>query len=174
MTIAYCMSKRSSCLKRKVGVVVAHIGEFNELKDKDPREDSHIQFQVLSAGYNDVPLGLPACVFMNNRNCSRDQLKHNQTKKVKCCPNCGEPIPNKTTCPYCSNKNSVGTDACRKCAATLPSYEYTKCKKEVFGFLSAGENENRSKLLDMCRSLHAEENAIIGLTGVNNRSNRSK
>jgi deoxycytidylate deaminase len=167
MTIAYCLSKRSSCVKRKVGAVIAHIAQFEELKDRDPREDSHIQFQVLSGGYNDVPLGSPACVFMNSQNCYRDHLKQSQAKRIKCCPNCGESIPNKIACPYCSKKNPVGDDTCKNCIATIPAYKCTKCKTEVFRFLSAGEDESQSKLLDMCRSLHAEENAIIGLTGVN-------
>lgn len=167
MTMAYCMSKKSSCLKRKVGAVIAYVSDFEELKDKDPREDSHIQFQVLSVGYNDVPLGSPACVFTDYRGCYRDSLKRSHAEKFKFCPNCGESVPKKILCPYCQKSNPIRVTTCKRCSATLPAYKCTSCKTEVFKILTVGEENSQSKLLDMCRSLHAEENAIIGLTGVN-------
>jgi deoxycytidylate deaminase len=69
MTMAYCMSKKSSCLKRKVGAVVAYVEEFTKLQGGDPRKDAGMRFQVVSAGYNDVPLGSPPCVFTDYAKC---------------------------------------------------------------------------------------------------------
>lgn len=168
MTMAYCISKKSSCLKRKVGTVIAYVESFEKLRGKDPREDSHIQFQVLSAGYNDVPLGTIACVFTSYKKCYRDYLKEEQAKKIRCCWNCGENIPKNILCPYCEKKNNpVRTTTCKKCGATLPTYKCAKCKTNVFEILIAGKEPSQSKFLDMCRSLHAEETAIISLAGIN-------
>ena len=64
MTMAYCASKRSSCLKRKVGAVVAYIRSIKNKQSRgnqDPRQRD-LPFQIVSFGYNDIPAGTP-CVF---------------------------------------------------------------------------------------------------------------
>lgn len=56
MTMAYAISQKSSCLKRKVGAVIV-----------DPLDN------VLSSGYNEVPMGETACSH-KYRKCHRDHF----------------------------------------------------------------------------------------------------
>jgi deoxycytidylate deaminase len=77
MTLAYCVSKRSSCLKRKVGAVIAYVRNF---KGEEQPEDRDLQFQIVSTGYNDVPAGKP-CVFSDWGKCYRDCLQEEHAKK---------------------------------------------------------------------------------------------
>lgn len=148
MTIAYCASKRSSCTKRKVGSVIAHIVEFRKLEGKVKRPEDHIKFQVVSSGFNEVPLGTTPCALdddVTNSRCQRDYLKKTFSKEFKYCPNCGGKIPKDADLSYqCSN-----------------------CETLIFEQYLPGTRKGSGKLLDICRSLHGEENAIIGLAGVN-------
>jgi deoxycytidylate deaminase len=60
----------------------------------------------------------------------------------------------------------VFADKCVKCDATIQPYKCENCGVDVFDVLVPRDNQSASKLLDMCRSLHGEENGIIGLAGV--------
>lgn len=165
MTLAYCVSKRSSCLKRKVGAVIAYV---RNIKKEDKPEDRDVQFQIVSTGYNDVPAGKP-CIFSDWGKCYRDYLQEEHAKKFKYCPNCGQEIPNEITCPHCGSKSEVRTLQCGNCKRDfLADYKCSNssCKCEIFSTYLPGEKEAPGKLLDMCRALHAEENAILGLSGI--------
>jgi len=165
MTLAYCVSKRSSCLKRKVGAVIAYV---RNIKKEDKPEDRDLQFQIVSTGYNDVPAGKP-CIFSDCGKCYRDYLQEEHAKKFKNCPNCGQQIPDKINCPRCGSLSEIRTLQCSSCKRDLlADYKCSNssCACEIFSTYLPGEKEAPGKLLDMCRALHAEENAILGLSGI--------
>jgi deoxycytidylate deaminase/dephospho-CoA kinase len=148
MTAAYVISKRSKCLKRKVGAVIA-------TKEGD----------IISTGYNNVPRGTIPCVEDPSLNqCARDLLQEEIGKKFKVCPNCGKAITfSNVECPRCLTKLSAFTKKCPNCHKD-PEIEYRcSCGVEVYETFLAGRKMETGKLLDVCRSLHAEENAILNL-----------
>ncbi|MCJ7543619.1 MAG: hypothetical protein MUP47_03470 [Phycisphaerae bacterium] len=155
MTAAYVESKRSSCLKRKVGAVIA-----------SPTGD------IIAAAHNDVPSALEPCV-RDPRfgRCARDVILESIGKDIKHCPNCGEPVTLSDKCKHCGTEIVSFTTRCPKCLAIVElDYICPKCRKRVFAdFLPGGGSGRVGNLLDMCRALHAEENAILNLAkfGVN-------
>ncbi|MBN1506946.1 MAG: hypothetical protein JW955_08875 [Sedimentisphaerales bacterium] len=168
MTMAYCASKRSSCLKRKVGAVLAYIRKIKD-GDSGGNQDSgerDLPFQIVSSGYNDIPAGTP-CVFSPWKGCYRDHLLADHAKVVKCCPSCGQVLPGGLKCPHCGIENEVRTLQCTGCGGDLlGDYTCEKCGYRVFSVCLPGKEGVPGKLLDMCRALHAEENAILGLSGI--------
>jgi len=159
MTAAYVESRRSSCLKRKVGAVISAIPI-----DGKNINDGHI----LSSGFNDVPIGEPSCLeHPEYQGCARDFLIENLGKSIKHCPHCGEKIIIDGKCEECNYKIMEFKRRCPKCSRNL-SIEYKcknrRCKKDVFKEFLPGGNPNIGKMLDMCRALHAEENAILNLS----------
>jgi len=176
MTMAYCASKRSSCEKRKVGTVIAHVKEFKHLEEKIKRPEDNKKFLIVSSGYNEVPLGTDPCTLSEYRKCYRDHVKEQLARKYLNCPNCGELIPNEITCPSCKTgyaRESIECFCSQKRADQsecktdlLANYECDKCKTKVFNAYLPGFVKGSGKLLDICRALHGEETAIIGLAGV--------
>jgi len=170
MTMAYCASKRSSCLKRQVGAIIACI---RKIKDEYPdancdRDERDPPFQVVSSGYNDIPAGTP-CVFAEWHGCYRDHLLQEHAKVIKYCPNCGQVLPEEIACPHCGTQNNNRTLECPQCGGDLLAdyqCQNQKCKYKVFSVCLPGKEAAPGNLLDMCRALHAEENAILGLSGV--------
>jgi deoxycytidylate deaminase len=165
MTMAYAESQRSHCLKRKVGAIITmeystKVGNKNAVKEA---------IWVISSGHNEVPLGITPCVFDEKlEKCYRDYLQEGQAGKYKCCPRCGTKIslPN-IQCPTngCDFETTEYLKSCPKCKAEFdrkyicPNKE---CGVDVFGvYLKGG-----GKLLDMCKALHAEENALLSLVNV--------
>jgi len=104
MSMAYAVSMRSSCSKRKVGAIII--------------DDSG---NVFSSGYNEVPITQPPC-FSEYGKCYRDTLKKDFKTKL----------------------SDIIKDA--------KQFEETYDE-----FIST------FKILDYCRALHAEENAIINV-----------
>lgn len=72
--------------------------------------------------------------------CYRDYIKRDMIKGFQYCPACGKQLKEKNECPKC----------------------HTNLAKKYFG----GPDSRTGKLLDMCRALHAEEIAILGLAGI--------
>jgi len=105
MAMAYAMSQRSSCRKRKVGAIIV---------DRDGN--------VISSGYNEVPTYEKPCTQEYNA-CHRDWLTDRFLRKLK------EQIPE----------------------ATPKERDIKLLFRKEF------------KILDYCRALHAEENAIVNL-----------
>ena len=107
MAIAYAVSMRSSCLKRKVGaVIVDDLGN------------------VFSSGYNEVPCTQKSCIQEYGR-CYRDQLKAEFRDKLG--------------------------------ALSLDENEQDQVYKSF---------KESFKILDYCRALHAEENAILNVARI--------
>jgi dCMP deaminase len=158
MTIAYAESQRSSCLKRKVGCVIASISTVNG--DENSVKDS---VQIISSGHNEVPTGTTPCIFTEFEKCYRDHLQEKQAEKIKYCPKCGEKIKLSFTKCKCGKKTKKFLRVCPSCKKPVDiSYECPKCNTDVFSeYLHSG-----GKLLDMCRALHAEENALLNLTKI--------
>lgn len=148
MTAAYVVSKRSSCLKRKVGAVIA------------TREG-----EVISSGYNEVPQGSESCLRDTRYNqCARDQLQVQLARKLQYCPACGKKITVSSACASCGEELHQFAKQCPKCGQD-PDVEYTcDCGISVFREFLSGMSGETGRLLDMCRALHAEENAILNLT----------
>jgi deoxycytidylate deaminase len=169
MTMAYCASKRSSCLKRKVGAVIAYVRSIeDEYPDAhiDEATDRDIPFQVVSVGYNDIPLGTP-CVFSEWKTCYREYLQEERAKALKNCWNCGELLPVSIKCAHCGSENASRSLRCSECDSDLlADYACQRCGHRVFSICLPGEEGMPGKLLDMCRALHAEESAILGLAGI--------
>jgi deoxycytidylate deaminase len=181
MTMAYCASKRSSCENRKVGAVIAHVEKFNFLQQRVRRPEDHIKFKVISSGYNEVPLGTDPCTLGEYQKCYRDHAREELARKYLNCPNCGERIPDQIECPSCKAVYERASIECY-CTQTradrsecktdlLANYKCTKCETKVFSTYLLGSVKGSGKLLDICRALHGEENAIIGLTGVSKPNN---
>jgi len=168
MTMAYCASKRSSCLKRKVGAVIAYIRKIKDVYPNANHEsgEKDLPFQIVSSGYNDVPAGI-ACVFSEWQGCYRDSLLESHARIVKACPNCGEKLPDMIACAHCGTEHGIRALQCEMCRGDLlADYECAKCEFKVFSVCLPGKEAAPGKLLDMCRALHAEENAILGLSGI--------
>ena len=105
MAMAYAMSQRSSCRKRKVGAVIAD-GDGN----------------VISSGYNEVPTYEKPCTQEYN-DCHRDWLTDRFLLKLK---------------------------------EQVPEAEHKDTEIKILF-------RKEFKILDYCRALHAEENAIVNL-----------
>lgn len=163
MTMAYVESQRSSCLKRKVGAVVT--STINAVRNSEDNAITNTIY-VLSSGHNEVPPGTIPCIFDPNlQKCYRDHLQEEQAAKYHFCPKCGTKIGLPTT--KCSNTNCDFTTSeylkvCPKCKREI-HVKYVcsnaRCGTRVFKeYLLGG-----GKLLDMCKALHAEENALMNL-----------
>jgi len=149
MTAAYVESKRSSCLKRKVGAVIA-----------SPTGD------IIAAGHNEVPQAAKPCIQDPRYGwCARDVLQERLGQAIKHCPGCGEPVAVKAECKACGADIVQFAKRCPQCRSSVEiEYSCPKCKRRVFSeFLPGGASAGSGKLLDLCRALHAEENAILNL-----------
>lgn len=104
MTIAYANSRRSSCIKRKVGAIIVDENGF-----------------LFSSGYNEVPMGELPCQNQHG-NCYRNVIKDELSSVIR---------------RNISNKS-----------------EQEIIHREVI---------SKYKVLDYCRALHAEENAILNI-----------
>lgn len=168
MTMAYAESQQSSCLKRKVGAIIASITSFNSKVGNSISESTH----VISSGHNEVPFGSTPCVFNKDyEKCYRDYLQEKQAQKIKNCPSCGKKVilPG-SICKGCGYKISSFVKVCPQCKIDFQdNYRCAKCGSQVFKEFLVSDG----KLLDMCRALHAEENALLNLTkiGIQNSSN---
>lgn len=158
MTMAYCESLGSSCLQRKVGAVIA-------------TEDGH----VISTGKNDVPYNQKTCIEEFGQ-CYRNYLKESHALKLKFCPNCGLEVKlPRYNCYNCKKELSRYYKNCRACGEEIsPNYECPRCGTEVFEEFVPGSKGGPGKLLDVCRSLHAEENAIIKLSKIGGVSSENR
>ncbi len=173
MTLAYSLSKMSSCVKRKVGSVIVRTEKAKTLKSENSGKVISLPF-IVSSGYNEVPLGSNKCIYHPDYEmCYRDYLQQIHARKIKYCPNCGEKIIIKVACPSCEKIFNKYVKFCPECKKEIEdTFKCKKCGYEVFKKFLPGENETPGKLLDMCRSLHAEENALLNLVGSGNNSQR--
>jgi deoxycytidylate deaminase len=168
MTMAYAESQRSSCIKRKVGAIIASIENI----DTQGIESINKNAFVLSSGYNEVPFGSTPCILNPEfERCFRDFLQEEHGKKICFCPACGRKInlpPVK--CKFCGLDIPGGfLKVCPQCKNESEIKYTCECKSVIFEeFLLSG-----GKLLDMCKALHAEENALLHLTkiGIQNSEN---
>jgi len=160
MTMAYAESQRSSCLKRKVGAIIAEINHSSFGNGSDNRINESVN--IISSGHNEVPLGSIPCAFNPEyEKCYRDHLQEEHAKKIKFCPNCGEEIKlSSQKCKKCKHEIKTFIKVCPDCKNEIDvQYKCPKCDKEVFKEYLIGAG----KLLDMCKALHAEENALLSL-----------
>ncbi len=162
MTMAYSESSRSACIKRNVGAVIA---TARQSKDKKREYGA-----VIASGHNEVPEGLDPCIFASGlERCHRDMIQENYAKMLRHCPTCGTIITTDFKCRACHASISGFTKTCPTCKGD-PEIEYSctnpDCKHhndDLYSLFVPGSGSNKGKLLDVCRSLHAEENAIISL-----------
>jgi deoxycytidylate deaminase/dephospho-CoA kinase len=147
MTLAYCESKRSRCLKRRVGAVIALGGV------------------PVAASHNDVPPGIDHCMETEDGRCFRDKIQEDAAKRIRHCPACGKRIALRgMKCVACNRRihdfvKQCPNPQCKK----DPQVRFTcKCGNEVFEVFLPGKGQS-GKLLDICRAIHAEENAILTL-----------
>ena len=152
MTVAYVESKRSSCLKRKVGAVIASFSG-----------------DIIAAGHNEVPEASEPCIHDPRYGwCARDVAQEKLGQEIKHCPSCGKTIVIKMACKACGASIDRFAKRCPnvECKAAMEfNYVCPKCKRSVFSdFLPGGGSDKTGKLLDLCRALHAEENAILNLS----------
>lgn len=155
MTAAYVESRRSSCLKRKVGAVIASA-----------------KGDIISAGHNDVPGATKPCIEDPEYGwCARDVIQEHLGQAMAHCPGCGRTIEIDTySCKSCGQELTDFRKRCsnQDCRASVDvPYKCPQCDADVFQtFLPGGGSGGTGRLLDMCRSLHAEENAILNLCKV--------
>ncbi|MFC1765413.1 deaminase [Planctomycetota bacterium] len=114
MTTAVSQSFASSCLKRKVGALIA-----NE-EDKIP----------LSVGYNDNPVGMESCFLVYNGICYKDMLMEKKLEHMAPihCPECGT-LQEALKWPWtCNGKKSDGqTCTCNFKQTFFPSRNIELC-----------------------------------------------
>lgn len=149
MTLAYMESLFSSCLQRKVGAVIA-------------TEDG----MIISSGFNHVPPSEKTC-YDEYGECYRGYLKTEHSKKIKFCPACGSLI--NIACNKCGKDINAGSSVCGECGDPV-NYECPTCHEKVFEVFTPGGKRSIGKLLDVCRALHAEENAILNIAKVGGTS----
>ena len=179
MTIAYSFSKMSSCLKRKVGSVIIDkiTAKKSEQKATERNGDSSERVKeipfIVSSGYNEVPIGSYKCIFNPEyQMCYRDYLQELHAKNISHCPNCGEKIQLKIECPHCHEMHDGFIKFCRSSLKEIEDdYICPNCNVPVFKKFLPGGKDSAGKLLDMCRALHAEENALLNLVKSGNSSN---
>jgi deoxycytidylate deaminase len=164
MTIGYSLSKMSSCLKRKVGSVIVDVDKLNNNKNIEIGKIPSIPF-IVSSGYNEVPLGSYKCIFHPDyQKCYRDYLKESYAQKLKFCPNCGKEIMIKVECPKCQKFFDKFVINCDNCYVEIDfNFICSNCGIKIFDEHIPGSKKTPGKLLDMCRSLHAEEVALLKL-----------
>ncbi|MCP4162270.1 MAG: hypothetical protein GY760_19545 [Deltaproteobacteria bacterium] len=166
MTTAYAVSRMSSCLKRKVGAVITN-------SSKKEKVDTGIINSlpcIVSTGYNEVPFGSYKCIYHPEfQKCYRDFLQEAHANKIKHCPECGLKIEYQIECPECKSKYKKYMKFCLECKIELEDkFKCEGCGTEIFKEFLPGEKNTPGKLLDMCRALHAEENALLNL--INNKN----
>ncbi len=153
MTMAYCESLRSSCLKRQVGAVIVE------------RDGA-----VISVAHNDVPEGSDSCLKHERyERCARDVIQEAVAADIKHCPSCGEKVRVGWQCAACEKPIDIFTKRCPHCGEDPEVIYECECGTDVFDtHLPGGRKGKAGKLLDMCRALHAEETAILSLakTGI--------
>lgn len=149
MTLAYLESLSSSCIQRKVGAVIA-------TKEGD----------IISSAFNDVPPNEESCLDKYGE-CYRKYMNKEYSKQIKHCPSCGESV--EIRCNNCQEEIDVYTRKCPYCGAKIND-SCTNCKREIFEIFTPAGKKAIGKLLDVCRSLHAEENAILRVAKVGGRS----
>ena len=167
ITIAYSLSECSNCLKRKVGAVAVDVEKAKN--DGKIVMQENIQKElpfIISSGYNEVPLGQFPCLYNPDyHKCYRDYLQEEFAEKLKHCPNCGHKITlKKTTCPSCGTVHDSFVKSCNNCLKEI-QYKLTcdNCKVSIFDMYIPGSKHSPGKLLDMCKSLHAEEMCLLKL-----------
>ncbi len=136
MTIAYSLSERSNCLKRKVGAVVVDVEKAKS--DAKIALQENIQKEIpfiISSGYNEVPIGQFPCLYNPEyHKCYRDYLQEEFAKRLKYCPNCGHKITlKKTTCPSCGIVHDSFVKSCNNCQKEI-EYKFVcdNCKENIF------------------------------------------
>ncbi len=155
MTLAYLESLSSSCIQRKVGAVIT-------------TDDG----RVLSTGHNHVPINEKTCSEQYGE-CYRGYLKKIHAEKIKACPSCGNKI--EIECKSCKKKIDGFQASCPDCEAVIKfDYECPNCGEKVFEVFTPGGKNSIGKLLDVCRALHAEENAIVSLAKMGGLTSNGK
>lgn len=148
MTAAYCVARQSLCVKRQVGAVIAGPdGGF------------------LASGHNAVPPGHKDCIEDPDLQCcARDRLQEDFVAKLRHCPMCGAKLMHRTVCPKCAHEEQRFVKRCPGCGAEIDApFACPECNEDVFRGVVPGADSRYGKLLDMCRALHGEENAILSL-----------
>lgn len=150
MTMAYSLSKMSSCVKRKVGAVIVDVMSSNGVKEGNSEQVLDMPF-VVSSGYNEVPMGSYKCIFHPDYEmCYRDSIQQNHANKIKYCPNCGTAIELTSTCDCCGKEYEGFVKFCSKCRKEINvNFQCKKCKSNVFEEYLPGGKESPSKLLDL-------------------------
>lgn len=177
MTIAYALSKKSSCLKRKVGaVIIEEDNRSDNSKEKDEKEGIAIRIpNIVASGYNEVPMGTDKCIFNKDYEmCYRDHLQEEHARTMKFCPTCGKKIDVSSTCENCEKRYNRFVKFCKNCQSEIKDrYLCPSCNTNVFEDHLPGNKNTPGKLLDLCKALHGEEMAILqlskrtGITGLN-------
>lgn len=172
MTIAYAQSKMSSCIKRRVGAVVVDTVKPKSVDGQRNGVVSEIPI-IISSGYNEVPIGSEKCIYKKDVGmCFRDYLQEEHAKKFRNCPSCGAKIDAKTELPCCDKTVDGFKKYCTEHHKEIENnFKCPACDHEIFKEFLPGEKDTPGKLLDMCRALHAEENALLNLIR-SNPSNR--
>jgi len=173
MTVAYSLSKRSSCVKRKVGSVIVDNASTSGTVGSQGTEMVLGTPFIVSSGYNEVPIGSYKCIFHPDYEmCYRDYLQQEHANKIKHCPNCGAAVTVKSKCNCCKKEYDGFVKFCKGCRKEISIlFKCNKCDIAIFEEYLPGGKETPGKLLDLCRSLHAEENAIMKLVGIDRKYN---
>ncbi|HUW60489.1 MAG TPA: deaminase [Candidatus Bathyarchaeia archaeon] len=141
MASAYAVSRRSRCLKRSVGAIVADANGA-----------------IVASGFNDVPRGSNACAARQGDTwCNRDIRMQEVGQYLEVCPACGAKIAYALECRNCGQEISQYVRWCPKCRSEIEvDYACVNCGLKIF-------DKFFPKLLEVCRSLHAEEMALMNM-----------
>lgn len=141
MASAYAVSRRSRCLKRRVGAIIADANGV-----------------IVASGFNDVPRGSNACAARQGDTwCNRDIRMQEVGQYLEVCPACGAKIAYALECRNCGQEISQYVRWCPKCRSEIEvDYACVNCGLKIF-------DKFFPKMLEVCRSLHAEEMALMNM-----------
>ena len=119
---------------------------------------------VIAAAHNEVPQGSEPCIRHKDYLwCARDVIQELVAQGLKHCPSCGQKIETAFACAQCGEEVDGFKKRCPSCGGDPGIVYMCKCGLDVFRDWLPGRQPHAGKLLDVCRALHAEENAILDL-----------
>ena len=162
MTAAHAASRLSSCEKRKVGAVIVELQEERSIAGSQSDEKVSVLPDIISIGYNEVPLGAHKCVYHPEFHaCYRDHRQERYAQKLHFCPGCGQRISFTSECPRCQRSYHEFKKVCPDCHGELAPK--ASCGCDIAREFIPGGKQVPGKLLDLCRAVHAEEKALMNL-----------
>jgi deoxycytidylate deaminase len=147
--------------------VVAKVEKPKEDKEASSQDKDGIErATIVSSGYNEVPPKSKPCVLDTRyEQCYRDWLQEYGAAQINNCPVCGKKVVYPEQCPSttCGKPLKRRVKYCPACEKDIFSSVVCSCGTRPLLETPLSGKHTSSKMLDVCRSLHAEETAMLNL-----------